>query len=719
MKSIGSKRLARRFRHYAGVSCLALLPVMAMPAMAEDIEKGASDTVEVVVTAQKRSQRLIDVPMGITAITGDDLEKRGISSVQDMSFQVPGLTMREDGPGSYTVFVRGLANQSGSGALVSMYLDEAPLSLSGYDQLSPSALDLARVEVLKGPQGTLYGQGSAGGTIRYITKAPVMNSYSGRVDGDIYTVADGAMGTKFTGVINVPIVEDKLALRVAATREDGGGWIDQPEANIEDGNGTELSVIRASLLWQPTERFEAKLMTQFHRAETRLGTGFEDPDRTVTIAIDPATVMIPKKFDFNIYNLEMRYDLGFAELVSATTYASHDHQYPFTYMAYPGNFSYGITEGNDDRYVDAKQMTQELRLSASGEAFEWTVGAYLSDSERSMMSLYEYIYAPDGDLSEGGGALYDGLYYLSESSSKSYSIFADASYKLTDRLTLGGGVRYFHDEQTSLIEYVQGTGEELSETFQSIDPRLYLSYRYASRSNLYASVAKGFRSGGFNSAPFDNYDPEKVYTYEIGTKGLVLDNRLQFDVAAFFTKYEDMVRRRLVLVEGAYLSESSNIGEVEVKGMELGLSYRITPKLTLSANAAYLDSVIVATDPGDQVNIVGDRVDYTPELSYTLAADYDFNWSPDVPGFARIDYSYRDEVSYIDRSSFEAGILPQYSDKLDLVNARIGATLRHVEVELYATNLLDTNKYIDPYYRWGNANRTRPRVIGVKVGYIF
>ena len=150
-----------------GASCLALTQGMAFSAAAQDAAAASTnDTVEVIVTAQKRSQRLIDVPMGITAVGGEELKKKGIESIQDLSFQVPGLTMREDGPGSYTVFIRGLANQSGSGALVSLYLDEAPLSLSGYDQLSPVALDLKRVEVLKGPQGTLYGQGSAGGTIR-------------------------------------------------------------------------------------------------------------------------------------------------------------------------------------------------------------------------------------------------------------------------------------------------------------------------------------------------------------------------------------------------------------------------------------------------------------------------------------------------------------------------------------------------------------------------
>ena len=153
----------------AGVSVFAMLAATTAYAQeSDDLDNGQV----IVVTAQKREQRLIDVPMAVAVLGGEDLEQRGIDPVQDLSFAVPGLTMREDGPGSYTIFLRGLANQSGSGALVSMYLDEAPLSLSGYDQLSPVPLDFARVEVLKCPQGTPYGQGSAGGTIPSATNDP-------------------------------------------------------------------------------------------------------------------------------------------------------------------------------------------------------------------------------------------------------------------------------------------------------------------------------------------------------------------------------------------------------------------------------------------------------------------------------------------------------------------------------------------------------------------
>ncbi|MBW7945859.1 MAG: TonB-dependent receptor, partial [Sphingomonadaceae bacterium] len=477
----------------AGVSVFAMLAATAAYAQeSDDLDNGQV----IVVTAQKREQRLIDVPMAVAVLGGEDLEQRGIDTVQDLSFAVPGLTMREDGPGSYTIFLRGLANQSGSGALVSMYLDEAPLSLSGYDQLSPVPLDFARVEVLKGPQGTLYGQGSAGGTIRFVTNDPDASRFEGKIEGEVFDVASGEIGTKLSGVLNFPLVQDQLALRIAGAYEQGGGWIDQPEAGIKNGNGTELINVRAKLLWTPSDSFRAEGMVQIHRADTKLGMGYEEPDRTVDVGPDRSKAMIPKEFDFDIYNLELRYDMGFAELVSATTYIEHSHQYPFTYIPRPGNYSYGIVEGNDDRWADADQFSQELRLTSSGGPFEWTLGAFYSKGDGKFLADYEYAYAPDGDLYEGGGVLYDDLYYFSKSSSKSYSLFADASYKLFDRLTIGAGIRYFKDKRTSLIEYAPGTCAEQRAKFDSVDPRVYVSYQYSDNGSIYATFGTSSTPAG-------------------------------------------------------------------------------------------------------------------------------------------------------------------------------------------------------------------------------
>jgi outer membrane receptor protein involved in Fe transport len=674
---------------------------------------------EVIVTAQKRAERLVDVPMSIDTLSATELAQRRIENVQDLSYAVPGLTLREDGPGTYQVFLRGLANHSGTDALVALYLDEVPLSLTGVDQVSPSVLDFQRVEVLKGPQGTLYGQGSAAGTVRFITNNPKLDRFEGRVEGEAYNRDSGEPGGKGTVIVNVPLVKDQLAWRFAGSYEGGGGWIDQPEAGIEDGNGTRLINMRSKVLWAPSEVFSANAMVQINRSDTTLGLGYEEPDRTVDVGPDRSKRLAPKTLDFNIFNLQLNYDPGFAQLISATSYIDFNHHLPFTYIPRPGNFSYGFVEGNDDRRVIAQQFSQEVRLASSGKPFEWTLGAFYRQLNYRNPVTYEYSFTTDGSLYDTGGIFVSDLYYFEHSTSKSYSVFADGSYALTSRWSVGAGVRYFEDKKTSLIEYVPNTGKELAATFDSVDPRAYVRFKPDDNTTLYANFAKGFRSGGFNQEPFAPYEPEKVFTWELGVKGAAMDGILQYDLAGFLTNYEDMIRRRLTVLNGAFLSESRNIGKVRVKGVEMGLTLKPVPALTLYASGAWLQSTMIETDPGDQVNIVGDPSDYTPKFTVNLGGRVDFSAGANLPAFVSLEYNHRDEVSYIDRSSFPVASLPQRSDPLNLVNLRTGVTTGGVELELFAENLLNANKWVDPYYGWANADRTRPRMIGIKAGYSF
>lgn len=663
---------------------------------------------EVVVTAQKREERLIDVPMSITSIGGAELEQRAISSVQDLSFAVPGLTMREDGPGSYTIFMRGLSNQYGDDALVGVYLDEAPLSLTGYDQLDTRVLDLERVEVLKGPQGTLYGQGALAGAIRYITKAPRLDGLEGRLEVGEAFVADGDSKESVKGVVNLPVVDGVFAVRLAAQVERGGGWQDQPQAGIEDGNNQDLEHVRLKARWRLSDAFEANAMVVVHRNESELGMGYENPDRTIFVAIDPAARQIPKKFEYNLYNLDLSYDFGGAQLLSSTTYIDHEHEYPFSYIGGPATVYGGILEGADSRYTDAHQFSQELRLVSTGDGpLGWTVGGYYRKLDNDFFDVYGYKY---------GTFVQTGLIYIDDDDYESHSLFADVSYQLTERFKLGAGARYFEDKQSTF----DGSESE-SDKFDSVDPRVYASFAVAPDVNVYASVASGFRSGGFNSGALPNYQPETLVSYEVGAKGSVNGGRVGFEVAAYFSDYDDMLRRGLVFVPGTggFTSLVSNIGKVEVRGLEGGVTLRPTGALTLNATAAYIDSEIKEVNADDATSIAGDPVDYVPEFSGTIGAQYAFSWGEGLPGYFRVDYSYRDAVSYVDRSSFPPESLPQRSDSIGLLDARIGLAWRSMSFELFGTNLTDENKWVDPYHAWANANRTRPRTVGVQVGFRF
>lgn len=688
------------------VSAFALMQP-AVSAQSADADEFSFE--EIIVTANKREQRLIDVPMAISTMQGTELEQRGIDSIQDLSFAVPGLTMREDGPGSYQVFLRGLANAYGGGSLTSIYQDEIPMVLTGYDILPTRTLDIARIEVLKGPQGTLYGQGAVGGAIRYITNRPNLSEFEGSVGADVYTVDSGALGLGVTGIVNVPITEDKLALRVATEFRNGGGWQDQPGAGIEDGNGEDLTHVNAKLLWKPSDELDVLLNYISYNAEYELGQGYENADRTVYVALDSATRLQPKIWDYEIYSLEVTYDLGFAELLSSTTYAEMDHSYPFSYFGGPETVYAGGLAGISPRFNPGDQFTQELRLTSTGDGpFQWTIGGFYRDLERGLVV--------ENGITFFGGAVFN-FDYTSDNTSESISLFADASYQLSEKLNIGVGLRYFEDDQTELLA---GEPEVSEATFDSVDPRVYLSYAVTDDVNVYASVSKGFRSGGFNGFGLPTFDPEKVYSYELGTKGTFLDGNLYVDLAGFYTKYDNMQVRSLILVGGGVglTSLISNIGEGEVKGLELSFNWKATDALTISGMGTIIDAEITEAGEGG-IFADGDPIDYVADESFTLSANYDFNWSDELEGFARVDYSYRAEVPYTERESFPAENVPQLSDKISLVNARLGMRHENVSFELYATNLFNVNKWVDPYHAWRNANRTKPRTVGVNVGLDF
>ncbi|MEM6485042.1 MAG: TonB-dependent receptor [Pseudomonadota bacterium] len=670
---------------------------------------------EVIVTAQRREQSLLEVPMAVAAFSQSDLRQRGITALSDLQFAVPGMTMREDGPGSNTIFLRGVVNQYGAGPVVGQFLDEIPVSLTAADQLDVRATDLARVEVLKGPQGTLFGQGSMAGVVRYLTNKPNLEATQGGVTAATAYVSGGDPENIVTGFFDVPLVEDTLGLRIAGRVQEGGGWQDQPEAGIKNGNGQDLLNVRALLLWRATDRVDVELMYNVHHNEVELGLGYEDPDRTVFVAGDPSTRLIPKDLEYEITALTVTADLGFANLVSATAYIDVDHEYPFAYQC-GSDTNCGPFEGNDDRFDTNEQFTQELRLVSAGDGpLSWTVGAFYRDLDDQLIADYRTF---EGVPDSAPVLVFEDRFFQ-ESSSESIAVYSDIAYDITERLTLGLGARYFEEDRESAQSCclnLQVPVVEQSGSFDSFDPRVYARYALTESISLYGSISEGFRSGGFNDAGDPPYDPEDLLTYELGIKGSLNQSRLSFELAGFYNDFSDMLRRGLVFNGTNFTSQLSNIGDVDVFGLEGGFAYTATDSLSLSATASWLDSEVQEIRADDATNLPGDELDYVPQLTYSLSGVYDFQWGSSRTGFVRIDYNYRDEVSYIDRSSFD--VVPQFSDSFGLLNARIALAFTEAfSVELFGTNLTNENEWQDPYHNWRNANRTRPRSVGLRLLY--
>jgi iron complex outermembrane receptor protein len=616
------------------------LPVGDPSPAPPDNDKGVVRLEEVIVTAQKREQRLIDVPISIVALSADELVKRRITTIDDLSFAVPGLAIASTSF-QRRIEIRGISNAvGGSLPLIGMYLDEADVTTATASQLDVDTYDLERVEVLRGPQGTLYGEGSAGGTIHFITKNPQLDRFI--FDSDIAAsfTQDGSPSQRIQAVVNVPMIQHELGLRIAGTFDHQGGWIDQPAAGRKDWNGQNRTDVRIKGLWQPIAQFNVNAMAVIHRNETAPNIG-EDANGNYTQAFNLTTTPTVQD-DFGVYNLALSYDFSSFRLLSTTSFVRQNQVtrnlgWYFQAAAPPAPHDDIL---DNPEVVKSSVLTDELRLSSMGSGpWQWTLGGYFRRARFEQQFLGDYFGLPVPLGSPLPGPFQFGSNVLS----KSVAAFGDTSYKFGDRFTLGAGVRYFHDDQD--FANLFGTGAQAG-TFHSVDPRAYAQFKASDQVNVYASASKGFRSGGFNSLNQPSYGPESVWTYEFGTKMSMLDGRLSADAAVFYSRYSDYQIQGILPPPAQPVGITSNGGSARIKGVEWDLAWHPVEQWTLSFNGNYLTTRFykinaIARPDGtpSAAFIVGDQLDFIPKYTINLSTQHDFVLR-ETSGFVRLDYNH-------------------------------------------------------------------------------
>lgn len=684
---------------------------------------------EIIVTAQKREQALIDVPITITALSGEHLEQAGVNNVQDLSFSVPSMSTAEIGPGRQLITLRGMGGQRGSSSLVGVYLDEIPMSglqdgfVATYSDVGTADLD--RVEVLKGPQGTLFGEGSVGGTVRFITADPDLTAFGGKLSGAMYgNERSGDLSGELRGVLNVPLATDKFALRIAGTYENKAGWIDKVQTVdgpvIErDFNDNELFNVRVKGLWMPTDRLILKGTVVVHRSEgggsnlvnlePRSGSWF-------IIEFDPTA---PTRFtdDYDLYNLTGTYDFGFAELLSSTSYSTKEsvaslmQRKPLIPAPNPGVQELLIPE-----YVqDGFSFSQELRLSSKDRGpFDWTLGAYYNDSELAYRAGFDFARFGQVIVRNSGGDVEPTF------TSKSWAVFGDASYALTPRLSIGGGIRYFEDDRETYDALAADVSSTLLEgRFDSTTFRTYASLELAEGVKMHGSVSKGFRSGGFNGVSVASlgapatYDPESATSYELGVKMALMDRRLNVQAALFYSKYEDIQMNSVFVAgNGSPVGYTGNPGEAEIQGFEWEFYWAASDRLSLMLGGDIIDTEITKVDPRVQPAQfeVGDPIDFVPEYSVTASAAYTIDWSPSTPGYVRLVYNQQGRSTSTLRTLGALQPITQ-TPILNFMHASIGLAWNGWGLELFGRNLLNE----DGALRTGSIEpQARPRTVGLR-----
>lgn len=660
---------------------------------------------EVIVTAQKRRQQAFDVPISLVVVGSPELQQRQISNLSDLQFAVPGLFVQSN-DAQRRIQLNGVSNPNGNGAFVSEYVDEADITPQGfsgnfgYGNFDSQTYDLERVEVLRGPQGTLYGEGAMGGTLRFITNKPVLDRF--QVDGDTSALftEDGEPSQRFEAVLNAPLVMNTLGLRFAGEVEHDGGWIDEPVGNLNNINRQNVADGRVEGLWEPSAQFRVSMTQIIHRSSYGLNSG-EDASGNFTPTFD-LTVAPRGEENFNVSNVTMTYDVHHVQLLSSTTYFDHS-LVTDNYMQVLPYLSGVVYDVDYPRYpVGAKDLSQELRLAnTAGGAWQWTVGGYYKhykDEEN-----YSYYFGNPGPLSMAP------LFPFVESElSKSWSVFADSSYKLFDRLTIGVGARYFKDDE----DFVQNTAARQRASFTSNDPRVYVQYQLTEQVNTYASAAKGFRSGGFNNAGRPAYGPEQVWTYEAGIKTRSFRDRLSIDADVFVTDYSRYVVTGF-LPAAPGLSYSRNAGDARIKGAEADIEWRpVGWEFELKGD--YLDAKFVALTALGTGFTVGERLPFVSKYMFTGSAQRDFSWNSKET-YVRVDYSQVGPQQY----QYLGGPL-QMSDVIHMVNASVGIQWNdNVTLSVFAQNLLNDRGFLDATPLQHLAARSRPRTLGLEMAVRF
>lgn len=692
--------VATRFCLLSGAAIAAL----ALPASSYAADAAGAATVqELVVTAQKREENLRDVPQSVTAISGETLTLQRADTFQDYVTRVPGMNLVSAQAGTSRLVLRGI-NTGSVSATIGTYVDETPYgsvtALANGGVLAPDVdpFDMQRIEVLRGPQGTLYGASSLGGLLKFVTNAPDPSRYAGELDGDLEKTksSDASGGVK--GMVNVPI-GDRIAVRAVGYYNDVPGFIDDPVRHATNVDSATYSGVRLSFLAKPIDQFTARFNILAQDIDSQGSSAVDlDPKTLEPVHGDltqSRTFSPINKVDYRIYNATLDYDFGFANLLSSTSYATlhRDDQQDATVLLgglLSAVFKQPLGSAIFDNLHHAK-FTQELRLVSPAQKFEWMVGAfYTRETNALLQDLTAISLANPPQIPTG----FNGLETVSlDSKYKEYAFFANVDYHFTDRFDVSLGGRYSHNDQNEsqvtdgpLVggkpSVVGGESSEGVFTF-AVAPK----YKLNDETTLYARVSKGYRPGGPNAlqplAPAAvprTFDSDTLINYEVGVKGEAFAS-VSYDLTAFYIDWSNIQ----LLADVQNFGVNTNGGSAKSQGVEGSVAWAATSELTLSANAAYIDAQLTEDTPALTGGKKGDRLPYSAPFSGAVEANYRHELSGDMAMFlgGGVRWTGRRKSDF--NTSIGQLSLPSYAT----VDLRGGIEMNHVRLEAYAKNLGD------------------------------
>jgi outer membrane receptor protein involved in Fe transport len=718
---------------FCGVALIAV--TTAGGAWAQSKDAGAADTGatvgELVVTAQKRSENIQTVPISMTALGEKTLQRLEIQSLQDISRQVPSLVVITAGPGENELIIRGISSTAGTTSTVGYYLDDTPLQpssnaalLSQRGAIDPSLVDIERVEVLRGPQGTLYGSSSMGGTVKYVSFQPNLTKTEFKFGGEASGTDGGGPNATLNATANIPLIQDKLALRATVYDQYEGGWINRypidpnnylgiaPGSKPKDDVNTDSNVgFRAQLRFQPdsTLSITPSIFYQY----MRLGAPFQIdvPPGSLNNLIQARDVSEVQDQRSTVYNLAVHKTFNLFDLTSSTSYFEREvklHEDSSKvidyYFASPGGQNYVYPSYMIGEYQN-KEFTQELRATSNLPGpFQIIAGGYF---HRTFAPLFSSIPDPVGydkafGSPFGGEEFYAGV---RKATLQETAVFSEASLQLGHGFTARAGVRWFDVDQRF---FQSGDGifnggfsaVTNSSTDTGVNPKFSLEWQADATHMIYATASRGYRPGGPNnpapaavcgadvaalglsSSQLVKYNPDTLWNYEVGAKTSWFDRKLTVNGDVYYIDW-NQVQQQLTLNCGFNIT--ANFGGAISKGAELEATFHPIRPLRLSGGLGYTDATLTAGIPGSGAS-AGDALQDVPHWNGSGTAEYTVELNDSLSGFALINGNFiSDSHALYDKTS------PYYLKKgFGLVNLKVGVDHgSQWEAAVFVNNLLN------------------------------
>ncbi len=692
---------------------------------------------DTVVTASKRDVNVQSIPMSIQALTGEHLEAIGAVGFEDFIDRIPGLTISQTGSGENSLQIRGISSfaptATGS-ATVGYYIDDTPISSA---ILAPdiSLFDLERIEVLKGPQGTLYGEGSLGGTIRLITRKPQLNEFENKTQLIVSKTKNSpGYNYQINNVINVPLIDDKLAFRLSGSYSDDDGFVDDANSGDEGTNFDQTGSIHAALRFESNERLTITPSLSYQKTDGG-GPSYDSdlyPDLTYFRESPEESV----DDEYTILGLTVEYDFGWAELTSNTSFYDREHKNVRDVPDQNDLMNYmGFLQGDDvnspflQMQADTEENTfsQELRLVSSGDdPWSWLVGGFYRHRK-----IEDYIFSNNDQLAAFNGT---GNFLISDNdqTAEHIAVFGEVNYDILDNLILTGGIRWFREEIEAdnffgsifmdfadMLQFFSGTTQtNLTEEGQLF--KLALSYNPTEYMMLYAQFSQGVRPGGINEGAIDfgfgtdivsTFDSDSTDNYEVGIKSDWFNGRLRANANCYYIVWKDI---QLMDMDSMGQIFVENAGKASSTGFEIELIGQPVTGLTLGLNMGYNVAETTETTVNNMGTIQdGTTLPFAPELSGSIFVDYAFPVSDSLTGFVGADLQYVDE-QVPDIQIVENDPVP-ILEAYHTVNLTAGVMSGSWSAHIFVNNVTDERAELQQVFWPAQGTlRNQPRTIGLQ-----